>query len=52
MNNWMAKYDRSSNTAPAFTLVQDISLRDTSLLTELVRPAFKLELGAQCQSFI
>lgn len=48
----MAKYDRSSNTAPVFTLVQDISLWDTSLLTELVRPAFKLELGAQCQSFI
>lgn len=48
----MTKYDRSNNTAPTFTLVQDISLRDTSFLTELVRPAFKLELGVQCQSFV
>lgn len=48
----MTKYDRSNNTAPTFSLVQDISLRDTSFLTELVRPAFKLELGVQCQSFV
>lgn len=48
----MTKYDRFNNTGPTFVLVQDISLlQDASLLLELIRPAFSLELGVQCQSF-
>lgn len=49
----MTKYDKSNNTGPTFVLVQDILLlQNTSLLIELVRPAFRLELGVQCQSFV
>lgn len=44
----MTKYDKSNNTGPTFVLVQDILLlQNTSLLIELVRPAFRLELGVQ-----
>lgn len=45
----MTKYDRSNNTGPIFVLVRDISLlQDASLLIELIRSAFRLELGVQC----
>lgn len=49
----MTKYDRSNNTGPTFVLVQDIQfLQDTSLLIELIRTAFRLELGVQCLCFV
>lgn len=45
----MTKYDRSNNTGAILVLVLGMSLlQDTSLLVELIRPAFRLELGVQC----